>query len=372
MKEISIIDQTNTLAIYDPGKGLLEIAAADVALKYWRKAWQKSNDPLAREQLEKAVETKIDEQVDYILWRDGIVQHGGDRKSKSRLQRSNLDPLPDADPGDVTAHRWRTKFFSKPDKKSDWVPDPGKIAYAKHDAKLRSVRICEQTKDHAVRGAEGTGENEWFTPEEYIELARVALGGEIDLDPASHDEAQRVVLATRFFTKADDGLAHEWHGRVYLNPPYAQPLIAQFVDKLVEERIAGRVSAAIMLTHNYTDAGWFETAASVADAIGFTRGRVKFYNPNKVAAPTQGQAFFYFGDDVARFTEVFKDVCHFLFPPLPPQRIEGLLDQLSADELHELIARAKQRLNQPGEVAVGGPAPDDGLDIPGFLRRGAP
>jgi phage N-6-adenine-methyltransferase len=159
-----------------------------------------------------------------------------------------------------------------------------------------------------LRGATGTGENEWHTPAKYIELARGMLGN-IDLDPASSEAAQRVVMANNFLTLADDGLKFEWNGKVWLNPPYAQPAIAQFVSKMVHEVTAGRVSAAIMLTHNYTDTVWCQEAALNADAICFTRGRVKFEGPNgEIAAPTQGQAFFYFGHDVPRFVSCFAAV----------------------------------------------------------------
>src|SRR5215204_2535296 len=162
------------------------------------------------------------------------------------------------------------------------------------DHQYRKAMALRGTTDQ--RGASGTGENEWFTPAEHIELARAVLG-EIDLDPASHAKAQKVVKAKQYLTKADNGLAGEWRGRVWLNPPYAQPAIAEFVSKMCAERLANRVSAAIMLTHNYTDTAWFHEAAGVADAICFTRGRVKFYEPGgAIAAPTQGQAFFYFGD----------------------------------------------------------------------------
>lgn len=157
-----------------------------------------------------------------------------------------------------------------------------------------------------VRGTFGTGENEWYTPDEYLDAAREVLGG-FDLDPASSEAAQVKVRAGRYFTKADDGLTQEWHGRVWLNPPYTQPDIANFMSKMVAERGAGRVSAAIMLTHNYTDTAWFHDGAKLADAICFTRGRIKFYDASgAIAAPTQGQAFFYFGDDVAAFTRRFS------------------------------------------------------------------
>jgi ParB family chromosome partitioning protein len=182
-------------------------------------------------------------------------------------------------------------------------------ALAHHLDAPTAVAISRQLWGHdKVRGTQGTGENEWFTPAEYVELARVVLGA-IDLDPASSDKAQEVVDAERYFTKADDGLTQEWRGCVWLNPPYAQPLIADFVSKMVAERVAGRVTAAIMLTHNYTDTSWFHEAAGVADAICFTRGRVKFYDPEgEFAAPTQGQAFFYFGANVTAFFEQFKNI----------------------------------------------------------------
>lgn len=170
-----------------------------------------------------------------------------------------------------------------------------------------TVNLLAAGEKH-VRGTFGTGENEWYTPEEYLEAARDVLGS-IDLDPASSNTAQAKVRAGTYFTKEIDGLAREWHGRVWLNPPYAQPYIAEFVSKMVAERRSGRVTAAIMLTHNYTDTTWFHEAAGIADAICFTRGRIRFYDNNgTLAAPTQGQAFFYFGDDVEAFAARFAEI----------------------------------------------------------------
>jgi phage N-6-adenine-methyltransferase len=159
-----------------------------------------------------------------------------------------------------------------------------------------------------VRGTQGTGNNEWWTPEDIIEAARVVLGA-IDLDPASTPDANAIVRAARIFTKQDDGLKHDWHGRVWLNPPYAQPLIDEFVSKMVAEYEAGRVTAGIMLTHGYTSSAWFHKAVSAADLICFTCSRVKFYQPDgTIAAPTQGQAIFYFGPDTGLFARVFDEV----------------------------------------------------------------
>jgi phage N-6-adenine-methyltransferase len=171
----------------------------------------------------------------------------------------------------------------------------------------RSGAEAAQLAARKVRGTEGTGDEEWFTPVEYIEPVR-SFFGDIDLDPASSIEAQKIVQAKSYFTKDDDGLRHEWYGRLYLNPPYGPP-IGNFIRKLCEEWQAGRISAAILLTHNYTSSAWFHEAEDVADAICFTFNRMKFYKPNgELASPTQGQAFFYFGDEILRFAEVFKPI----------------------------------------------------------------
>lgn len=154
--------------------------------------------------------------------------------------------------------------------------------------------------------AQGTGENEWYTPQEYVEAAREVLG-DFDLDPASSDIAQQRIKAAEYFTLADDGLSKDWYGRVWLNPPYAQPAIRQFIEKLCAEYSDSDVVGAVLLTHNYTDTAWFHIAAQQASAICFTRGRIGFLSPEgKRAAPTQGQAFFYFGPDSERFADVFQ------------------------------------------------------------------
>ena len=169
-------------------------------------------------------------------------------------------------------------------------------------------KVCDEVEGRKANRTSFTADNEWFTPPEYVELARCVLG-EIDLDPASHRVAQKTIQAESFFTSSQDGLAQDWSGRVWLNPPYAQPAIGHFVEKLVSEVETGRVTAAILLTHNYTDTSWFHKAAMAAQVICFTRGRIRFVAlDGGIAAPTQGQVFFYFGDDAACFASVFGEV----------------------------------------------------------------
>jgi DNA N-6-adenine-methyltransferase Dam len=131
------------------------------------------------------------------------------------------------------------------------------------------IIVPDLLKPHVHR-ALGTGENEWYTPKEYIDAACDVLGS-IDLDPASSALAQRTVRATAYFTIDDDGLTKEWRGRVWLNPPYTQPEIAGFIAKLIAEHYAGRVIEAIVLTHNYSDTEWFHQALQAARAFCLTR-----------------------------------------------------------------------------------------------------
>lgn len=97
-----------------------------------------------------------------------------------------------------------------------------------------------------------TGDNESYTPLKYIESARLVMGG-INLDPASNDYAQSKINADEYFTKENDGLDKDWKGNIWLNPPYAHPLIRDFIDKLVAEHKNGNCKQAVLLTNNSAD-----------------------------------------------------------------------------------------------------------------------
>lgn len=193
-------------------------------------------------------------------------------------------------------------------KELDWqesAPQCG-IAYTqakRQEEQPSSVPLIEKERPHV---SFNSGNNEWYTPPEYIDAARGVLGG-IDLDPASTEIANKVVGATRYFTVEDDGLQHEWQGRVWMNPPYASELISRFVAKLLQHFIGGEVSEAIVLVNNATETNWFQALLKDAGAVCFPRQRVRFLGPDgNHGAPLQGQAILYLGKNVELFRHNFE------------------------------------------------------------------
>lgn len=145
--------------------------------------------------------------------------------------------------------------------------------------------------------------DEWYTPSEYVEAARRVMGG-IDLDPASCEAANEVVRAERIFTIANDGLAEDWRGRVFMNPPYGNA-VGSFVSKLVESHAAGYVHQAVLLTAARLETRWF--APLFDHVLCFPSRRVRFWQPGReVVSPPFTPAFVYLGPDTDRFIAEFS------------------------------------------------------------------
>jgi hypothetical protein len=151
-----------------------------------------------------------------------------------------------------------------------------------------------------------SGNSDWYTPEKYVELARMVLGF-IDTDPCSCEAANEVVRAETFYTAEQDGLQQEWHGCVFVNPPYGDGTVEQFAVKLLLELEQGRATQAVFLVNNCTETKWFQTLVCHATAVCFPCGRISFWSPERPSkTPLQGQAILYFGNNAKRFKGVFS------------------------------------------------------------------
>lgn len=179
----------------------------------------------------------------------------------------------------------------------------GRIAAGIEPTKAALREAVESvTRPHV---SNNSGNNEWYTPREFIEAARTVLGG-FDLDPASSEIANATVKADRIFTAEDNGLSQEWPvGTIWMNPPYAQPLMGQFADKFAAEIRRG--SSGIVLVNNATETAWFQTIAAECSAICFPKTRIRFISPDGIqGAPLQGQAILYCGANREAFAEAFS------------------------------------------------------------------
>ena len=152
------------------------------------------------------------------------------------------------------------------------------------------------------------GNTEWYTPPKYCAAVRAVLG-EIDLDPASCAEANEIVQATQYYNIEMNGLLVDWHGRVFLNPPYARVAINQFIDKLWFHYHRRDITEYIVLVNAAMDTSWTHDLLRPSDAVCFTRGRIGFITPTDASGtkkPPIGQAFYYGGNNVSQFDFVFS------------------------------------------------------------------
>jgi hypothetical protein len=63
-------------------------------------------------------------------------------------------------------------------------------------------------------------ETDFVSPPNLVAVTTSFFGGQIDLDPASSEEANVLINAYRFFTQVDNGLNQIWKAQsVYLYPP---------------------------------------------------------------------------------------------------------------------------------------------------------
>lgn len=117
--------------------------------------------------------------------------------------------------------------------------------------------------------------DDWQTPTHIVRSL-----GIFDLDPCAncHDPTR---LAIKGYTKADDGLAQLWHGRVWLNPPYGDDA-RKWLAKLAAH------GNGIALIPPRMGSKWFhEVVLDTFDSILFLKGRIAFLDA-RTGQPVKG------------------------------------------------------------------------------------
>ena len=137
--------------------------------------------------------------------------------------------------------------------------------------------------------------DEWYTPKFIMDSL-----GKFDLDPCA-PSVPLFKTAEIMYNEFDDGLAQNWEGRVWLNPPYSRPLITKFMRRMTEH------NRGTALIFSRTDTELFQTEVfGKASAVKFLKGRIKFLKPDgtEAGSPGCGSVLIAYGEEDANILEV--------------------------------------------------------------------
>ena len=123
---------------------------------------------------------------------------------------------------------------------------------------------------------------DWWTPPEVFDKLDI----EFDIDVAAPVGGVDWIAAKKYYTEQDDGLTQDWEGTVWMNPPYGIAT-GSWLNRFINH------GDGIALVFARTDTLWFHNLAAKADAILFTKGRLKFINPerNDTSTSASGSLF---------------------------------------------------------------------------------
>jgi len=146
----------------------------------------------------------------------------------------------------------------------------------------------------------GEGEtNDWITPKHIIDAFDAQAKGKgmyFDLDPCV-SMTQPWLTARNGYNAAQDGLALEWRGTVYCNPPYGGH-VANWA-----KRMADHNNGVMLIFARLETEVWQTLIFPNASGILFPKGRIAFCHPD--GTPAEGSsgapsAFVAFGERTAK------------------------------------------------------------------------
>lgn len=118
--------------------------------------------------------------------------------------------------------------------------------------------------------------DDWATPQAVFDEWNARYN--FDLDVCATVENTK---CERFFTTTEDGLAQEWQGTCWMNPPYGR-VIGAWVRKAYETSRRGHTVVCLLPAR--TDTAWWHDYA-IKGVVTFLRGRLKFVGAKNNYAP---------------------------------------------------------------------------------------
>ena len=123
----------------------------------------------------------------------------------------------------------------------------------------------------------GTAERSSGTPRQTSSNALAGQWVESTWTPRPAPKQTRLSRRRTSYAEADDGLAHDWAGRVWLNPPFKSPLVRQFIEKLLD---SPSITAAVVVTNNATETRWGQKLLQAATRVCLPSKRIRFLRPD--------------------------------------------------------------------------------------------
>ena len=120
-----------------------------------------------------------------------------------------------------------------------------------------------------------SNKDDWETPKELYETLDKEF--HFNLDPCCSKDTAK---CDRFYTIEDDGLAKDWTGCVFMNPPYGRQII-NWVKKAKEESDKG--ATIVCLVPARTDTKWWHTYCMKSAEIRLLTRRLTFEGANNKA-----------------------------------------------------------------------------------------
>jgi site-specific DNA-methyltransferase (adenine-specific) len=111
--------------------------------------------------------------------------------------------------------------------------------------------------------------DEWSTPADLFAELDSEFG--FTLDPCATSENAK---CPSYFTRAENGLAQPWTGRVFCNAPYGR-VIGDWIRKAWESVQSGQAELVVCLVPARTDTAWWHDYCEQGERR-FLRGRVCF------------------------------------------------------------------------------------------------